>query len=399
MSIEPTRATPGPAEGRRFDDLAAYRAIAALGIILLHAYAHAGAITGAAPYAGSALHMLLSGLHLSGVFFVLSGFLLFLPFARAAIERQERPTARGFLIRRLIRILPLYYLTLIGVWAWRFTGRPEQVVDLLLHLTFTHTLHPTYIFWTIGPAWSLAMEVHFYLFLAGFGPLAHRLCGGLGGRGQRVALIGLLVGLLILASLLLKGWAFRSLPAADWRFAYNLPARFDAFGLGMLLALLTAARRDRALLGPAATPLLQAAGLAGIAATVMLADASPLIHHFHTALIGLGATLLIGATALGPQGAGWGRALRLPALRFLGAISYGIYLLHEPILVELGRAGLLHAPTPAAFPLTVALLIALTIGAATMAHHLVERPSNELRHLFDRRGRLVDRYGSPAGAC
>ena len=63
-------------------------------------------------------------------------------------------------------------------WCWS-SGRstnpdlPGHWQDLVLHLTFTHVYSDQYIFWTDGPAWSLAVEFHFYVLMALSVPLVH----------------------------------------------------------------------------------------------------------------------------------------------------------------------------------------------------------------------------------
>lgn len=394
------------APARRFEELEAYRGLAAVGILVFHVYQYAGQAVSASSALPDTppMQRLFSGLHLSGVFFVLSAFLLFLPFARAALFQHEPPSPRAFLIRRLIRLLPLYVLAVLVVWAWRFTGSPGQILDLLLHLSFTQTFHQTYIFWTIGPAWSLAVEMHFYLLLAGLAPFAHRLCGALSTPGRRQALLACLLAALALLSVGYKWWAFSSpsVGPAHYPAFYSLPAKLDAFALGMLLALAVAGRgASGPVLGAPAAWLARLAGLALIGGAIMLDTASAVVHLYYSTIVGAGAALLIASTTLGPRGSAWERGLRLPPLRHLGTVSYGIFLLHEPIMIELGKAGVLIGAGPAAFVPNVLILIALSAGAATLSYHLVERPCNELRHLFDRRGRLVQRYsepGSPARA-
>lgn len=392
-----------PAASRRFDELEAYRGLAAIGILVFHVYQYAGQAvnTSSALPATPPLQRLFSGLHLSGVFFVLSAFLLFLPFARAALAQHERPSSRAFLIRRLVRLLPLYYLAVLVVWAWRFTGGQEQILDLLLHLSFTQTFHTTYIFWTIGPAWSLAVEMHFYLLLAGLAPLAHRLCGTLPTPRRRQAALAGLLGTLGMASLAYKWWAFTSpgITPSDYPFFYSLPAKLDALALGMLLALAVAGHGGNGpLFGARSAWLLRAAGLALIGGAIMLDTVSALIHLYYSTVVGLGTAMLIASTTLGPRGSAWERGLRLSPLRHLGAVSYGIFLLHEPIMIELGRAGLLIRPGPEAFVPNALILIVLTVSVATLSYQLVEQPCNELRHLFDRKGRLIERYSEVARA-
>lgn len=398
MTTRPIRPTETFATARRFDELEAYRGIAALCVIIFHVYQYSREGLGLAEYvyAGTLQHMLFAGLHMSSIFFTLSGFLLFLPFVRAALAQSERPTVRGFLTRRLIRLLPLYYLVLLVVWAWRFNGSPEQLTDLALHLTFTHTLHPDYIFWTLGPAWSLAVEFHFYLFLACFAPLTYWLCGRLGTVAQRQALIGGLLGLIALASIALKWWGFNQPGGPSILLSYNLPAKLDTFAFGMLLALVVASHRGGIGFGPRGAWLLRLAGLSLIAGAALLETLNPLIALYHATLVSAGAVLTIASTTIGPRGSRWERVLRLPALAFIGSISYGLFLLHEPLMLELGRVGWLISPAPEAFPRNVLVVLGLALTAASLSYQLFERPCHELRHLFDRHGRMIDRYSDVA---
>ncbi len=87
--------------------------MAAILVVIFHAYQYSREGTGQPDgvYVGTPWHALFHNLDSAVAwFFVLSGFLVFLPFARAAIERDERPSVRGFLVRRAVRILPPYYL-------------------------------------------------------------------------------------------------------------------------------------------------------------------------------------------------------------------------------------------------------------------------------------------------
>lgn len=381
----------------RFEGLEAYRGIAALLIVVFHAYQFTREGTGRATYVydGTWLDVVLRNLE-AGVscFFVLSGFLIFLPFARAALGDGAVQSGRGFLVRRAIRIIPAYYVAILVVWTWRYTGSPGQWRDLLLHLTFTNIFSQQYIFSTIGPAWSLSVEVLFYLFLAFFGPLMWLLCSRLPTYGGRLAALAGTTALLVIASVLYKWWAHfvAHIPETNFPIYFGPLAKLDTFALGMLLALVVAARRGRE---PLRGLLTAALGIAGggvlVCAFVLRASSDVVALYFHT-LSGVAFLCILGATVLGSQQSRWNRVLALPFLQYLGLISYSVYLWHEPIMIELGRRNLFIREIPRAFPLNAVLLCLFSIAVASVMYVAIERPTLNARYLFTRDGRLVNYY-------
>ena len=85
------------------------------------------------------------------MFFVLSGFVLWLPVAKAALDERTGRPGWVLLFRRMARLLPLYYAVVLVVWATTNPSLPGHWQDLLLHLTFTHVYSDDYIFWTDRP--------------------------------------------------------------------------------------------------------------------------------------------------------------------------------------------------------------------------------------------------------
>lgn len=102
---------------------------------------------------------------------LLSGFLLYLPYAECKEKGSPSPPIGPFYVRRLVRIVPSYYLSLLIMLLfvalpysmYRTSG--DMAKDILAHMTFTHTLFPFSYHATPlnGALWTLGVEMHFYL--------------------------------------------------------------------------------------------------------------------------------------------------------------------------------------------------------------------------------------------
>src|SRR3954452_3443850 len=169
-------ATPGPAPQvdqageRRSARIESLRALAALGVLVGHAYGWSHGWQNV--YATFHGRVLMSGGFGVFLFFALSGYLLFLPFARAAFGPTARIDLRRYAINRAVRILPLYYVVIgtylvvhdegVGGQWWRFL--------LFLEGFGAHTVAKV-----DPPAWSLVVEVQFYVLLPLFAWLVARV--------------------------------------------------------------------------------------------------------------------------------------------------------------------------------------------------------------------------------
>src|SRR3954451_2966686 len=212
---------------RRAARVESLRALAALGVLLGHAYGWAHHWQGGfAAYRG---RLVLSGGFGVFLFFALSGYLLFLPFARAAFAPAERIALRRYAINRAVRILPLYYVVIgtylvvhdegVGGQWWRFL--------LFLEGCGAHTVAKL-----APPASSLVVEVQFYVLLPLFAWLVARVARR---SLPRAALF--VVGIGIAAMLVrMVTVTYAESVTAVWR--YSLPATCVFFFPGLLLALL-----------------------------------------------------------------------------------------------------------------------------------------------------------------
>jgi peptidoglycan/LPS O-acetylase OafA/YrhL len=101
------------------------------------------------------------------LFFVLSGFLLFMPFAKALLYKTNWPLARVFYMRRVLRILPAYYVSLFLIILFQHPEylHRDHLKNLALFLTFFMDSSRTTFRQLNGPYWTLATEWQFYMLL------------------------------------------------------------------------------------------------------------------------------------------------------------------------------------------------------------------------------------------
>ncbi|GHO74790.1 hypothetical protein KSD_25610 [Ktedonobacter sp. SOSP1-85] len=101
------------------------------------------------------------------LFFVLSGFLLFMPFASAILWRKPRPSWKRFYLRRIFRILPAYYVSLLlMILLFRPNYLSIHHWQGLLSFLFLFIDSSADAYKQInGPFWTLAVEWQFYLAL------------------------------------------------------------------------------------------------------------------------------------------------------------------------------------------------------------------------------------------
>ena len=105
----------------------------------------------------------------SGVdlFFVLSGFLLFIPYARTIFGLQSYPSTRKFYIRRALRILPAYWfsLFLIVLLLEQSFLKQNELYDVGLHILLVQNWTGDTFASINPPFWTMAIESQFYLVL------------------------------------------------------------------------------------------------------------------------------------------------------------------------------------------------------------------------------------------
>lgn len=387
------------AAGNRNRAVAGFRGLAAISTVAFHVwqqYFRYDAEGGHPPVDNSVIGAVLS-LEVIDLFFVLSAYLLTLSYARAAIDGRSTRTARHFLFRRAIRILPLYVLAVLVVWASRNPTLPGNWRDLVEHLTFTHVFDQQRIFYTLGPTWSLSLEVLFYLVLVALGPLAVRACRPLRRRRTRVTVCAagcLFLFAAPLAWIAVAHYGF-GVPHTDWVVYFGPQARFGGFAAGMGLAVLTAALGDRGRLGPRTALPLVAFALAGLFALSLDSGPENFTFTFYHPIASVLWLVLIFSTLHVRQQTVWQGFLASCWLAAAGLVSYSLFIWHEPVMLQLHQAGLLPAGQ-SGFPLALLIVFVAAVPVATASYWLIEYPASLLGRLKDHRGRPRDFYPEPA---
>lgn len=359
----------GVPRSRRLD---AIRGLGALAVLMVHIDAEVNGFV-----AESFSRQALLGAGLSGLFafFALSGYLLYLPFARRDFGGGPPVSLRSYTRNRAVRIFPLYFVVLALLLVIN-GGTPRLV---LRFFTFTQNFSEDLVAKAVdGPMWSLVVELHFYLLL----PL---LAAGVAAvaRGSRRRALYLLGGLAVATMILRHAQA--SPPEV---LQYSLPGTLHYFLGGMALALIRAGDEVRFV-----------ARLPAVArrADVWVLAALPLyfiffVSDYRLAPLALLATfLLVGHAALPLRRGGVDRLFDLRFLVWVGVISYSVYLWHVPLLDWLPDTESLGWTGVARLSL---LGVPVSLAVGWISYQLVEMPGLRLRRPWF--GRDVAAADAPA---
>jgi peptidoglycan/LPS O-acetylase OafA/YrhL len=313
------------------------------------------------------------------IFFVISGYVISRAYLFPVLER--RTTLADFYSSRFRRLAPALLLTVLLTAVTSFVLlKPADLAIFGKSLILQPFYLQNFSFWLGGDAltpplanpllntWNLAVEEQFYLLLAGLCLLT---------ATQRQFFWPLLTGAAALSFVFYL--VYGTMGVSPHSAFFLLPGRFWQLALGVLVFGLVRKIREA---NQPHRPLLSTVLVATILlAPLVPAPPGPLTVTVKT-LVACVATA--GALALFELDRDHYAVLRVRAIRYLGKISYALYLWHWPLLsLAVAIQGRLLTPVEA----TIALLIAVLL--ASLTYHLVEMPIRERRVIRNRRVLLV----------
>src|SRR5882757_7433692 len=301
------------------------------------------------------------------VFFVISGFLI-TGLLLDETERRGRLSFRGFYARRARRILPAALTVLAAVvvaahLVFRGARVTQTVTDVKWALGFSANIHfaridTDYFQANRAPSlvqhfWSLAVEEQFYIVWPVLIVIVLTLT-----RSLRLLLAVVAVG-----SAASFGYALHE--ATQPTTYFSSPARAWELGVGAFLAVAT---RVWTLALPGRR-LVHLVGLAGIVAGAFVVPSK----GFPAGWVALPVLATAAVIAAGPVGGVVGGVLTNPVSRYVGRISYSLYLWHWPVILVVAAL----VPTPWGLKYSIAVFAML--GLAIASYHFVEAPMRRMR--------------------
>jgi peptidoglycan/LPS O-acetylase OafA/YrhL len=347
------------------------RALAVFGVMIEHFVPDTYPLRAVLPWGGLGVKL----------FFVLSGFLItgILLRCRDLIDSRKQDagfTVRQFYIRRLLRIAPIYYIT-IAVTALANIKPAREA--LIWNITYTSNIYYSLKGVWEGPIshlWSLSVEEQFYLvwpWLILFIPRKHIL---------KTIIFTIAIGPLF--RLIGSGISLNQIATGALTFSC-----LDSLGMGALLAFYS---QDYERAELSRSKLCNFCLWVSIPLFIIL----QIVHLFyieelsHTSVVEDTVTALLFTGLIGRAAEGFGgfvgTILELKPLVYFGKISYGIYIYHNFMYIILLYPSIfrfLGLPLPNSVLIQFFYKVVATLIVAILSWHLIEKPINNFKRFFE----------------
>lgn len=365
-----------PPGNRRFPLVDGLRAIAVLAVVTVH-------VGGESLDYGSTLGRLAMHLNIGvALFFLISGFLLYRPFIAHRTGGPNPSPIRDYARRRLLRILPAYWLVVFAVIVLPHVsanGGDGLLKQLALVFTLSGSKETVCADCGLSQTWSLGIEATFYAVLPLYALLAERIARG----RERDQWLRMELGLLAALSAATAAAQFihwDGVPPA-W-FGGSLLAYTFWFALGMGMALVSVAREGSERPGsPVGAGALWAAAIAlyvglclWLPDTPFLVETGQIFTAFATFGIICLLVMLPAVIGVAPGGIP-ARLLAWRPVAWIGLVSYGIFLWHIAVIrwVNAIDRDLDFIPL-------LAIVVTVTTLIAAVSYYVLERPLLRLKN-------------------
>lgn len=369
--------SPSAGRGEQFPALDGLRAVAILLVVVHNVNVLGDPLAGLYYVWGKLIQFGWAGVQL---FFVLSGFLI----TKGLLDtRSAGNYYSGFFGRRILRIFPLYYASLILlfiVWPLAQVDAPTGTVSVGQQVWYWTFLSN----WSsplggdvklISHFWSLAVEEQFYFLW----PFVVRHWPG-------QSLLRICVGLILIAFAIRLSFVLLH-ASAEYSYTFTF-CRMDALAAGAIVAVVYQDETHRSWMAQHGTQLILAAAL-----TLLVGDVSTrsfyregagTLTYGHLSLDIAFALLVAAAISEGSRSANWYRsALSQRSLRAIGKYSFGMYVIHYPINRYLTRPWMeaMHPSRGVDIGYAVAMVVA-SLLLAMASYHLLEKRFLRLKVFF-----------------
>ena len=321
------------------------------------------------------------------LFFVLSGFVLWLNYAESFSAKPFTEAMRGFAIARFARLYPMYAVVVLGIVGLK--GGDPRALGFVL--TMTQAWFPALdgkmlvaLIPSIQHLWSISVEFFFYL-------LFPFICIGLAGvRRLTTVMLFAILNLLAFAVAILVFFRYggtflqSAVPGLtdngmQWLTYYGPYLHLPQFLAGCLVAMLYL-DRARKPIGRAERKLVATLfwlSVAGLALLPVLLFFQPSLPDYYLATelaVRLGEVVFFSVVMLGASRYGLARFLSWRAVIVGGECSYSVYLLH-PFLMRIAMIGASDVVSVPEFVVRLCVFVAVTTAIAWGCYWLIEAPS------------------------
>jgi peptidoglycan/LPS O-acetylase OafA/YrhL len=310
------------------------------------------------------------------IFFVLSGYLLSRPFLAAYLLGTPAPSVSRYFRNRALRIIPAFWVVTTVYVIWSRGANGGGIAGLLAVYGFSQNYYSTTAASIMGQAWTLDIEVAFYILL----PIVSVLALATKRRMQTTPMVRLAIVLTVLLGAYILSLYFKHGTGNPITLTYNLGDYLFAFIPGVALAAIE----------PFAAPRLRGTrsghlwtwGLLAMCLALFAAFISVPVPHYgaRVVLVSLGCGALLGAPLVlqWTTGGCW-KVFDNRVMHWIGTRSYGIYLIHLGLMEHvLARFGHSHG-VKTTFVLLLVGVTAVTFIAADLLWRFVEQPALQRR--------------------